>query len=158
MDAKKTGLTLIGICIILLIAFTSLIDELNKNKASTCGCPANTCPMDSDLPIQAYIGIATALILGGAGLSMLVMSKKIDTQDKNRRNAIEKEIQTLNEDEKRIYEIIFRSDGIIFQSELVEKTDFPKAKISRLLDKLENRGLVERRRQGMSNLILLHKR
>ncbi len=97
---KKTGLALIGICIILLIAFTSLIDEVNKNNVSACGCPANTCPMDSDLPIRAYIGIATALI-PGAGLSMLVMSKKIDTQDKNRRNAIEKEIQTLNEDEKK---------------------------------------------------------
>ena len=41
------------------------------------------------------------------------------------------------------------------QSELVERTGFLDAKVTRCLDALENRGLVERRRKGMGNIVLL---
>jgi uncharacterized membrane protein len=43
----------------------------------------------------------------------------------------------------------------LFQAELIEKTDFNKVKVSRILDKLEGKGLIERRRRGMTNLVLL---
>lgn len=64
-------------------------------------------------------------------------------------------METLKDDELKIYEIIFAVDGIIFQSELIDKTGFSKAKVSRCLSLLESRGLVERRRRGMSNIVLL---
>ncbi len=48
-----------------------------------------------------------------------------------------------------------KSDGIITQSELVEKTGLSKASVSRALDLLESKGLVERRRRGMGNVVLL---
>ena len=46
---------------------------------------------------------------------------------------------------------------MVFQSDIVEKTGFPKVKVTRLLDRMEHRGLVERRRRGMSNIVLIKK-
>lgn len=63
--------------------------------------------------------------------------------------------KTLKDDECKIYETILESDGIIEQSEIVEKTGLPKANVSRSLDLLESKGLAERRRRGTGNVVLL---
>jgi uncharacterized membrane protein len=63
--------------------------------------------------------------------------------------------KTLKNDERKIYETILESGGIIEQSEIVEKTGLPKANVSRSLDLLESKGLVERRRRGTGNVVLL---
>jgi len=64
-------------------------------------------------------------------------------------------IKTLKNDEQKICKAIMDSDGIINQSELKEKTELPKANVSRALDLLESRGLVERRRRGMGNVVMM---
>ncbi|MCK4555460.1 MAG: MarR family transcriptional regulator [Candidatus Aenigmarchaeota archaeon] len=64
-------------------------------------------------------------------------------------------MKTLKNDQQKIYNAIIGSDGLISQSELTEKTGLSKTTISRALDLLESRGLVEKRRRGMSNIILL---
>ena len=63
--------------------------------------------------------------------------------------------KTLKEDEQKIYEAIIEAGGIIEQSELPEKTGISKASVSRALDLLESKGLIERRRRGMGNVVLL---
>lgn len=62
--------------------------------------------------------------------------------------------KTLKSDEQKIYEAII-GEGIIAQSELVAKTGLPKSNVSRALYVLESKGLIERRRRGMGNIILL---
>ncbi len=61
----------------------------------------------------------------------------------------------LSGDQKTIYDIIIESGGSCLQGEIVEKSKINKVKVSRILDKLEMRGLIERRRHGMSNLIVI---
>lgn len=41
-----------------------------------------------------------------------------------------------NEDERKIYQLIMEENGIIFQSQLVEKSGFSKSKVSLILDRL----------------------
>ena len=62
--------------------------------------------------------------------------------------------KTLKEDEQKIFTAIIE-EGIIAQSEIVEKTGLPKSNVSRALYVLESRGLIERRRRGMGNIVLL---
>ena len=62
--------------------------------------------------------------------------------------------KTLKEDEQKIYSAIIE-EGIIAQSKLVEKTGLSKSNVRRVLYVLESKGLIERRRRGMGNIILL---
>jgi len=62
--------------------------------------------------------------------------------------------KTLKEDEQKIYTAII-DEGVIAQSELVEKTGLSKSNVSRALYVLESRGLIERKRLGMGNIVLL---
>lgn len=60
-----------------------------------------------------------------------------------------------SEDERKIYQLIMDENGVIFQGRLVEKSGFSKGKVSLILDRLEARGLLERKRHGMSNVVVL---
>ena len=72
-----------------------------------------------------------------------------------RKKRWEQIVKTLKDDQQKIYKAIIDSDGIIEQRELSEKTRISKSNVSRALDLLESRGLIEKRRRGMGNTILL---
>jgi len=61
----------------------------------------------------------------------------------------------LTGDEKKVFDLIAKSDRTIYQHEIVKQTEFSKVKITRVLDKLESKDLIERRRRGMSNIVVL---
>jgi uncharacterized membrane protein len=72
-----------------------------------------------------------------------------------RRRRWETVLPTLKEDQQLIYQSILDADGLIPQSDIVEKTGLSKSNVSRTLDILESMGLIEKRRRGMGNIILL---
>lgn len=59
----------------------------------------------------------------------------------------------MTEDEGKLYEMISEAGGEMLQMHIVSSKMFSKAKVTRLLDKLEKRGLVIRERHGMTNRI-----
>jgi uncharacterized membrane protein len=66
-----------------------------------------------------------------------------------------KQHRTLLGDEKTIFDHIVKSDGTIFQSKLVEDTGLSKVKITRILDRLEGKEIIDRKRRGMTNIVIL---
>ena len=66
-----------------------------------------------------------------------------------------KELGRLDKDEKQLVDALIKENGSIFQSDLVEKTKMTKVKVTRVLDRLEGRGVIERKRRGMTNIVIL---
>ena len=64
-------------------------------------------------------------------------------------------IRLLDGDERRLVRVLVESKGQVLQRDLVRITGFSDAKVSRLLDRLQERGLVVRERYGMSNRVRL---
>lgn len=84
--------------------------------------------------------------LGIFGLALWVspVKKKLKPVPKN-----------LSQEEKSIYALLREAEGMMFQNEIVEKTDYGKVKVTRILDKMESKGILERRRRGMANVVIL---
>jgi len=112
---------------------------------------------------DVIILVIASLVLGISGAYLLLFApagepaaedvgKVILEERKRSWNELSK---TLKDDERKIYETILESGGIIEQSEIVDKTGLPKANVSRSLDLLESKGLAERRRRGTGNVVLL---
>lgn len=78
----------------------------------------------------------------------------IDEESKRQQEIISR---LLEGDEKRLFNIILERDGVILQKDIVAMGIFSKAKVTRLLDKLENRGLIERERHGLTNRVRIKK-
>ncbi len=66
-------------------------------------------------------------------------------------------MRAMSPEEKKLYSLVGEAEGAIFQAELVEKSGYSKAKVSRILDRLEGKGLIERKRRGMTNMVVLKK-
>ncbi|MBU3942208.1 MAG: hypothetical protein KKF74_04825 [Nanoarchaeota archaeon] len=155
MDNKIIGIVIIIISIVLFFVLTSFATKLDKISTTQCPCPAGGCPMESALPIEVYVGFVVVLILISIGSFLILKTKQIELMNMEDKEKIEKIIRILKGDERKVYETITESGGALFQAEVVEKTGFNKVKASRTLDKLEGKGLIERRRRGMTNLVLI---
>jgi len=60
-----------------------------------------------------------------------------------------------DEAEKAVLSLVVESGGSAFQSDLVERSGFSKGKVSLVLDRLEARGIIQRKRSGMTNLVTI---
>ncbi|MCK4457007.1 MAG: hypothetical protein KAW39_04630, partial [Thermoplasmata archaeon] len=66
-------------------------------------------------------------------------------------------LRLLEGDERRVYRKVVEGGGEILQKDIVSAVPFSKAKVSRIIDKLEERGLISKVRHGYTNKILLAK-
>lgn len=107
---------------------------------------------------MAVTGIS-CFVLGSSLIYLLLVSKsKVVGQDEPSlmRSDWNKILERLsNPDERKIIQLIIDEGGTIFQSQLIEKSGYSKSKVSLVLDRLEARRILERRRHGMSNVVVL---
>jgi len=160
LSTKVLGPILIVIAIVLFFSFLFSAIELMKAAdvecREICGPMMQVdCPHAKGIPLQSYTGFTLTFVLAGIGAFILISGKKFQEELTEKEMKREKMISQLESDERKIYKVIKECGGALFQSELIEKAGFSKVKISRILDKLEGRGLIERRRRGMTNLVLL---
>ena len=66
-------------------------------------------------------------------------------------------LRLLDGDKRRVFSEIVQSGGEIMQSELPVRMGFSKAKITRILDYLEMKGLIIRKSYGMTNKIIIRR-
>ncbi len=113
---------------------------------------------------DAAVLVAASVMLGLSGMYLLVFEQDANNAGQahagqailaERKCRWEETAKTLKDDEQEIYNAIIDAEGIVNQSELVEKTGISKSNISRALDLLESKGIVEKRRRGMGNVVLL---
>lgn len=155
-DVKRIGVVISVLSIILLYILASFSIEIAKVKAAACVHPTGgPCPITAHIPVASYFGFILLLGIGYLGIQL---ASKAGASEKIRKEIsmkAEEAAKKLDGDEKKAYELIAASDGVIFQSDLVEKMGYPKMKVTRILDKLEGRNLIERRRRGLTNIVVI---
>ena len=113
--------------------------------------------------------VVSSMLLSGSGLYLLLhdalgvspgaaaapqLASAGSTILEERRQQWEETAKTLKKNEQALYKAIL-DEGIINQSELADKTSLSRSDISRALYLLESKGLIERKRLGMGNVVLL---
>ncbi|MBN2043334.1 MAG: MarR family transcriptional regulator [Candidatus Aenigmarchaeota archaeon] len=153
--ARYLGIIIIILGILVILFVNSFSGLVGSSGMSDCSCgmtPEETCEAVTYFA-QFMAGYAIAGILMAMGVLVLVFLKTSPAPDhKMKWNNI---IKKMAGEERKVYETLTEADGVMFQSELVEKTGMNKVKVSRILDKMEARGLLERKRRGMSNAVVL---
>lgn len=157
MEQKNIGYLLIAVslALIFILAFVKvdidaqenvLCETFSQNNLDMSQCPAHK----SSVSWFIVVSFGIAFLILGIGGYMTFLSPK---EEKKESKVID--ISKLDEDEKKIYEIIRGRQGSAYQSDLIKETQFTKVKITRILDKLEHKGILERKRRGMTNIIVL---
>jgi uncharacterized membrane protein len=83
----------------------------------------------------------------------IIIAGGITYKKKREKKIIEGEI--LKTDEEKILEILKDAGGVLYQSDIIEKTGFSKSKTSTLLNSLKENGRIEKIMKGRKNLIRL---
>ena len=147
---KKLGVVLIILSLIIGGIFIYYISNLTQ-KSQELGCFNNTecSTIERGLSIS-HIAIGIFSFILALGFYLLFFNKERIIEQK------EYDISKLNKEEKRVFSFIKENkEKGTYQSNIVKEFDFPKSKVSRILDRLENFGIIERKRRGMTNLIAL---
>jgi uncharacterized membrane protein len=155
MENKNVGTLIIGIAIVMVIIIFLFHSVLKDNLGLTCS-HGPTCEMYTNLNVQTIISSAIVGIVFLIGLMIFfskpkerIIIKKI--KEKKKKINLEK----LSREEKEAIEFLEKENGSMFQADLKEKLGIGKFGITRLLDKLEAKQIIERKRRGMNNIVVL---
>lgn len=111
----------------------------------------------------AIISVST-IILAFSGFYLLFVNSvggKNASLAAENANSVESDLyfalRLLDGDKKRVFSEIVEAKGEILQSDLHAVTGFSKAKITRILDYLEIKGLIARKSYGMTNKVIINR-
>jgi len=148
MKNKNVGFLIVGISV--LIVAIILLFNFGLKDIMDEGCDT--------------IRIQTGLSLIIAGLVFLIGVFFVFSRE-NERIVVKKvkekvlkkklDLSGLDSVEKRVVGILQREKGAFFQKSIMDELGCGKVKMTRITDKLEAKGLVERKRRGMNNILVL---
>lgn len=157
MKNKNVGYLIVGIAFIIGIIVWIFNNALKRIVGDTC-THGPTCSMFDTIAVQTYISLAIAGLILVIGLFLIfakesetVIVKKVKVKEKKKK----RNLTGLDKDEKEVVKILESENGAIFQKTLMEKLDVGKVRMTRMLDKLESREIIERKRRGMNNIVVL---
>lgn len=159
MENKHVGWLLMGVAVVVEIVIY-LFNNATKSVLDN-SCPiiaeGHACPAYSAINNLGYFGLVITGLLAMVGLFLIlskprekIIIKEIEKRVKSRKIDISK----LNREESKVIQLLSENKAM-FQSDLIEKSDINKVKMSRILDRLEGQGLIERKRRGMQNIVIL---
>lgn len=133
-----------------------IFNQVLKNIVSQTCADGPACPMYNTISTQTWLSVAIAGIIFLLGVVIMfnkpkekIVIKKIKEKKKKL------DLEGLNSLEKKVITLLQNENGAIFQKTLMERLEIGKVGVTRLLDKLESKQFIERKRRGMNNIIVL---
>lgn len=158
MENKHVGWLILGVSG-LIIGIIFLFNNAMKEIISH-SCPLDNggtiCPAFGTINQQTYLslGIVSILIIVALVIMFQKPKEKIIVKTvKEKKKPLN--LEGLDKDEKMVVDLLMKENNAVFQADLMEKLEIGKVKATRLLDKLESKQLIERKRRGMNNIVVL---
>lgn len=156
MRNKNVGYLIVGISIfifvIILLFNAGMTDIVNQS------CDHGTsCTMHDTIDFQTNLSIAIAGLVLLIGVFLIfskenerVVVQKVKVKEKKKSISL----VGLDSFEKKAVSLL-KKEGGMFQKSLMEELGVGKVKMTRMLDKLEAKQIIERKRRGMNNFVVL---
>ena len=162
MRNRNVGFLIVSISALIGFIIYSFNRALTEIVGATC-THGESCPMWGTLDFQTNVSMAVMFFVAVIGLYLIVFGEeKPVSQTRERHEKVKPKkkdyseiLKDLDEDQRKVLQAIIDEDGTIFQSSLVEKTELSKVRMTRILDRLEGKNLIERKRRGMTNVVIL---
>jgi len=156
MKNRYAGYLVIAISVVIASLVLLFNIALKDIIGATCSHGAS-CGMYTSVAIQTGIGVIMAILVFIVGLFLVfskeekeIVVKKVTIKEKKKKL----DLSGLDASEKEAIKLI-QEENAIFQKTLMEKLDVGKVKMTRMLDKLEAKQLIERKRRGMNNVVVI---
>ncbi|MDO8555991.1 MAG: MarR family transcriptional regulator [Nanoarchaeota archaeon] len=158
MENRKVGFLLLGLSVLMVVIiflFNGALQDIVNASCSLAG--HDNCEMEQTIERQTYISLAMVGVVVLVALLLVFSKPEKELVIKRVKERVKKkvfDVSELSADEKKVF-VIIRDARTIFQAELIEKSGVGKVGVTRLLDRLEAKGFIERKRRGMTNIVVL---
>lgn len=158
MKNRNVGYLIVGIAVLISVIIYLFNVALVDVVASTCS-HGGSCSMHDAVAVQTWLSLSIAGIIFAIGLFLIFSkeSERIIVKTKTRTLKAQKkkiDMKGLNKTERKVIQLL-KEENAIFQKTLMEKLEIGKVGMTRLLDKLEAKQIIERKRRGMNNVVVL---
>jgi len=154
MENKNVGWLIIGIAVVMAIIVLIFNLALKNIVGETCS--HDNCTMFDTIKTQTWLSLSIVFIIVVIGFVIMYAKPKERIVVKKIKDKKKKlDLSGLDKDEKKVVSLLLEENKAMFQSDLMEKLEIGKVKTTRLLDKLEAKQLIERKRRGMNNIVVL---
>ncbi|MBI4447949.1 hypothetical protein HY643_03135 [Candidatus Woesearchaeota archaeon] len=164
-QAREIGILLIIFALIIMALISFVKSDIDERDVFLCDAVSSNpdlsmtdCPAHKEgtswFIILAF-GVDFLILLSGVYLTFATIFTTTKKEEGQKPEFKKIDISKLSEEEKRVYEVIKQKEGSMYQSELIKETGFSKVKMTRILDRMTGRGVVDRKRRGMTNIVIL---
>lgn len=157
MRNSIVGIIVVGIALLIGFIIFSFNRALKVIVSTACS-HGSECPMWGTINFQTNVSLGIMALVVCIGVYLIISSKdkRFLSEPLRLDGSKRKNVPVgLGADEKAVYDRLVEADGMLFQSDIVDKTGMTKVKVTRILDRLEGRKIVERHRRGMTNVVIL---
>lgn len=162
MKNRNVGFLIAGISVLIIIIILIFNQGMTSIVNQTCS-HGPSCTMYGTIKTQTYLSLAIAGLVLIIGLFFIfskenekVIVKRVKPLAELAPKRFNKEsLEGLNNEEKIIMNLLLENKGNMLQSDIVKSTNLNKVKVTRILDSLEAQGLIERKRRGMTNIVMI---
>src|SRR3989338_5205070 len=148
---KLIGIVLIGVSVLLVVLLSLIKANLDEQSAFLCSVVSSSSMDMSSCPVHK--SNTSSLLIVAFSLSFLCLAAGAFLLLKPL--AERKAFPKLDEQEKQVYDLLKSHQGSLYQSDILKETQLSKVKLTRLLDRMEQKEVLERKRRGMTNIIVL---
>ncbi len=160
MDKNKK--LIVGI--IILVAFLYIvfnISTLLANVADVNMCPAamtNNCvhKQELDFLVSVLPLIISIAVVVGAGIYYL-MGEQMESKEHSLKKNTEILLKFLSQDEQKLVNALIENEGRVLQAEITRLPGMTKVKSHRVVQRLLDRGVIEKDSVGKTNIIRFSK-
>jgi len=143
------------VCIMGIVAYSPRLVSLTNPDVCTidgvCQHEKRVDFLTDSIPVFIFAGI----VIGA--LVFFFMSSRLDAKEKDLSKVTSVLVSFLNKDEKQVVQKILDNEGKILQAEVSRLEGLGKVKSHRILQRLLDRGVVEKESFGKTNIIKLNK-
>ena len=143
----ETYRSLLSYGILFLLAFVILLVSVVLYSVNLLMPTQFSNNLDSLVAVSAVASLLAMVLTLRLIMRVLSLEKSDEGEDEYPRSR----------DEEEILDAIKKDGGRMLQNALVSSSRFSKAKVSRLVSDLENKGLITKRRRGVTNELILEK-
>ena len=157
MENKHVGMLVVSIGVVMATIVWIFNSALKKIVGASCS-HGSECTMFDTIQTQTGLSLAIVAIVLIIGLFIMlnkpkekIIIKKIKEKKKEKKINLDE----LDKDEKKVMNLLLEEGKAMFQADLMERVEIGKVGMTRLLDKLEAKQFIERKRRGMNNIVVV---
>lgn len=155
MKNRQVGMLIIGLAVVIAVVVFLFNNAMTSIVNDSCS-HGPSCSMYGDIRTQTYVSIAIIAVILIIGIVLMLSKESVQIRTvKSREKKNDYSKISLDKNERQVIKMLEAENRTMFQASLMEKLGIGKVGITRLLDKLEAKQIIERKRRGMNNIVVL---